>query len=833
MTTLRFAFRILFRTPFVAAVAIISLALGIGANAAIFSLFNQALLRPLPVDRPSQLVNLGAPGPKPGSQSCGQPGDCNAVFSYPMFRDLEKQQTVLTGLAAHVFFSANLAHDGQTTSATGALVSGSYFPVLGLSPRLGRLFTPSDDVPAGEPHLVILSYGYWRAGFGQRTDILGQPIIVNGETMTIVGVAPETFQGTTLGIEPKVFVPISMRGKMQPFFKGFDNRKSYWAYLFGRLKPGVTIDQARASINGQYHAIVNSVEAADQKGMSEATLKRFREKLLTMEPGARGQSSVHEQTQVPLTLLFVVTALVLLIACANVANLLLARSASRAGEMAVRLSIGANRRQLIGQLLFEACLLAILGGLAGLIVARWTLGAIGAMLPTQVNESLSFTLDPSVLAFSMGLALFTGIVFGLFPAFHSTRPDLASTLKENSRQPSGARSAARFRRGLVIAQIALSLALMAAAGLFTRSLMNISRVDLGIKIDSLITFGIAPQLNGYDAKRTLALFDQIEEQIGALPGVSGVTSSVVPLLSGDSYGNSVTVEGFPSGPDVDTNSRYDEVSPGFFKTVGIPFVSGRDFARSDVLGSRKVVIINQAFAEKFKLGRDAVGKLISRAVGDEAKLDTEIVGVVENSRYSDVKDQVPPVFYVPTQQDDQLGYASFYVRTTGQPAPVLAAIPGVIARLGRNLPIDQARLMPDQVSENVFLDRLITTLSAAFACVATILAAIGLYGVLAYTVAQRTREFGLRMALGADPARVRMLVMRQVGWMTLAGAVIGVGLALWLGSAASNLLYEIKGNDLGVLGISAVVLSVVALAAGLVPAIRASRIDPMRALRYE
>jgi predicted permease len=541
---------------------------------------------------------------------------------------------------------------------------------------------------------------------------------------------------------------------------------------------------------------------------------------------------VHTEARAPLTLLFSVTGVVLLIACANIANLLLARSAARSGEMALRLSIGASRGRLIGQLLFESCVLAGLGGLAGLLVARWTLGGIAAMLPADATESLSFSLDPAILLFATALSLATGLFFGLFPALHSTRPDLASTLKDNTRASAGTKSAARFRKSLVIAQIALSMTLLAAAGLFTRSLLNVSRVDLGIKIDNMVTFGISPQLSGYDPARTRALFDQIEDRLRALPGVSGVTISIVGLLVGNNYGQGVSVEGFAAGPDTDTGSRYDEVSPGFFKTMGIPLLAGREFTRADVIGGRKVAIVNETFAEKFKLGKNAVGKLMARSVGDAVKLEVEIVGLAQDAKYSEVKAKIPPVFYVPTQQDDQLGYGTFYVRSEGDPAPLLKAIPGVIASLDANLPVEGVRTMPQQVRENVFLDRMITTLSAAFAIVATVLAAIGLYGVLAYTVALRTREFGLRMALGADPQRVRGMVLWQVGWMTLIGAVVGIILAIGVGLLAANLLYEIKGYDPTVLVMSVVALSVVALSAGLIPAIRASRIDPMRALRY-
>src|SRR6266508_63184 len=388
MPNLRFAFRTLFKTPFVTIVAIVSLALGIGANAAIFSLFNQMLLRQLPVRQPEQRVNLGAPGPKPGSTSCNTAGDCEAVFSYPMFRDLEKSQTVFTGIAGHRIFGANLAYAKQTINGRGMMVSGSYFPVLGVQPALGRLIGPGDDPAPGESHVVVLSHSYWQRQFGSDPNALNQTMIVNGQTMTIVGVAPRGFDGTTLGVKPHVYVPITMREGMNPGWKGFDNRRSYSTYLFARLKPGVAIEQARAAMNAQYHAIVNDVEAPLQKGMSDQTMTRFRTKPLVVEPGGHGQSNVTGGAKAPLSLLLGVTVFVLLIACANIANLLLARSAARAGEMAVRLSIGASRWQLVAQLLGESCLLALFGGVASLLVARWTLDLIVSLIPRQAAETI-------------------------------------------------------------------------------------------------------------------------------------------------------------------------------------------------------------------------------------------------------------------------------------------------------------------------------------------------------------------------------------------------------------------------------------------------------------
>ena len=832
MRTLKFAFRTLFRQPFVTTVAIISLAFGIGANSAIFSLFDQMLLRPLPVTRPSELVDLAVPGPKPGSQSCNQAGDCDAVFSYAMFRDLERDNNgVFSGVVAHRAFGTNLAYKGQTSSSEGMFVSGSYFPTLGLKPALGRLLDYNDDKVIGEQHVAVLSHHYWQSQFGGSPAVLNDTMIVNGVPMTIVGVTPKGFEGTTLGSRPQVFVPITLRGVLEPPFKEFDNRRTYWIYAFARLKPGTTIDAAKARLNTRYHAIVNEIEAPLQTGMSAARLEQFRAKPIEVTPGARGQSSIHEEAKAPLAMLFGVTGVVLLIACANIANLLLARSAARKGEMALRLSIGASRGQLVRQLLVESCLLAMLGGLAGLIVAKATLNLIWSMLPSDASSTLTFSIEPSIMLFAGALSILTGVLFGLFPALQTTRPDLAATLKGLSGQSSSTRSAAWFRNALVTTQITLSTALLICAGLFAKSLIHVSRVDLGLKIDNLVTFSVSPRLNGYSPEKSMAFFGRAEEELAAVPGTLSVTTALVPLLAGSNWGTDVNVEGFPKGPDVDNNSRFNEVGPGYFKTTGVPLLAGREFARSDVKGAAKVAVVNEAFAEKFKLGRNAVGKLM--ASDGEDKLDTTIVGLVKNAKYSQVKDKVPPLFFSPYMQDENLGQMSFYVRTGLEKGAAMREIERVMTGLDRDLPLENLRTMNDQVKQNVFLDRMISTLSTAFALLATVLAAIGLYGVLAYTVAQRTREFGLRIALGAAPGRVRLMVMRQVALMTVVGVSAGAGIAYYAGKKVQSLLFEMQSHDPVVLGSSIAVLSLIALLAGLLPAIRASRIDPMRALRYE
>jgi predicted permease len=833
MLNIRYALRMLFRTPGVTAVACLSLALGIGANSAIFTLFHQILLRSLPVQEPHRLVNLSAPGPKPGSQSCSDIGPCEDVFSYPMFRDLEHEQTVFTGIAAHRGFGANLAYRGQTLSGQGLLVSGSYFPVLGLEPALGRLLGPGDDrAPGGDP-VVVLSYEYWRTRFDRSPAVLNDALTVNGQALTIVGVAPRGFGGTTAGSRPQVFVPITLRGLMAPGWEGFDERQDYWIYLFARLKPGVALERAAAAINVPYRAIVNDVEAPLQDGMSPPTMVQFRAKTVELAAGGRGQSELHGNARAPLLLLLGLTGLVLLIACANVANLLLARAAGRAGEMAVRLSIGAARRQLVGQLLTESCLLGVLAGAGGIVVAGWTLGLIASLLPAQVAETMSFTIDRATLWFTAALALGTGVLFGLVPALQSTRHDLVAALKGQAAQASGARAAARLRTTLVTAQIALAMTLLVSAGLFARSLANVGRVDLGLRSDHLVAFRVSPELNAYTPVQSHALFARLEEELAAVPGVAAVAGSMVPLISGNNWSSSISVEGFTADVDADRHASYNEIGPGFFRTLGIPLVAGREFTAADGPGAPKVAIVNQAFARKFGLGRDAVGRRMAPGMGNAVKLDIEIVGLVADAKYSEVKKEVPPQFFTPYRQDDELGSLTFYVRTGLAPEHVLASLGGVVRRLDRSLPVENLQTMDAQVRENVFVDRLIGSFSTAFALLATLLAAIGLYGVLAYTVAQRTREIGLRMALGADSGRVQRMVLGQVALMTLAGAAAGIPAALGLARLARSLLFGLEGHDPAVLAGAIAVLVLVALTSGAIPATRASRIDPMRALRYE
>ncbi len=825
------ALRIVRKSPFVSTVAVLSLALGIGANAAIFSLFDQLLLRALPVAAPHELVNLSAPGPKPGSTTCNQQGSCEEIFSYPMYRDLERSQSVLTGLVAHRAFGGSFAVRDEPFTAEGVWVSGSYFPTLGIQPAIGRLLGPADDEVPGAHDVVVISHALWMERYGGAPSAIGERLVVNGVSYTIVGVAPANFEGATIGSRPLAWLPLSMypnTGTPQPLF---ESRRRYWLYVFGRLKPGVTLEQASTALNTLYSPILADVEAPLQEGMSDATMQRFVTRRIEVTPGQRGQSNIHREAKTPLLMLFSVTGIVLLIACANVANLLLARGAGRATEMGVRLALGASRRQLVTQLLTEAVVLALLGGVASLFVAHWTLHLIGTLLPPIATESLSLSLQPSVMLFAGLLALGTGVVFGLFPALHSTRADLISAIRAGASQMTGGKAASRFRTTLVTVQVALSMALLVSAGLFIKSLTNVSRVELGADIDQLVTFAISPGRAGYDSTRASAFLARVEEELATIPGVTGVTSALVPLLAGNNWGTDVRVQGFAHGPDIDANARLNRVGPGYLATMGMSLLAGREFTHADVLGATPVALVNETFAAKFGLGRDAVGKFMG--IDGDDSLTVQIVGLMKDAKYSDVKDPVPPLFFTPWRQVANTTYLVFYVRSSLPSAQLLAAIPPLMRRLDATIPVEELKTMPQQVRENVFLDRMISILSAAFAVLATLLAGIGLYGVLSYSVTQRTREIGVRVALGANAARVRALILRQVALMVGIGGLLGITVALALGRAAQSLLFGLEGHDPLVFAASVLLLALVAFAAGYAPARRAAAIDPMQALRYD
>lgn len=824
----RYTIRGLRRAPGFALTVILTLALGTGANVAIFSVVDHTLIRPLPVPASDELVNLSSPGPKTGSTSGNSRlGPTSNVFSYPLFRDLERVQAVFTGVAAQRNFDANVVFKGEGSHEAGWLVSGSYFPVLGLQPALGRLLMPEDDRAIGAHPVTVLSHDYWRTRFDADPAVLNEGLVVNGHVMTIVGVAPANFVGTTLDDAPRIFVPVSMTGVMAPDRGGFDDRRYHWLYLFARLKPGVSRENAERIMNVPFAGIITDVELPAQSGgLSEAAREEFARRRLLLEPGAQGQRPERAELSRLAVLLFSITGIVLLMACANVANLLLARSAYRTAEFTVRMSVGAGRGRLVRHLLIESCLLAVTGCVVGAIFVVWTLGVMTPLLPGA--ETFRFELNAAIFLFSVLVSGGTVLLIGLYPALHSTRQDLSAALK-GSVTSSGSAAAARFRTLLTTTQIALSLALLVIAGLFTQSFLNVSRLELGIQPDNLLTFRISPELSGYTRASARVLAARVEQELASLPGVASVATSTIPLLDGFGWSNNVTVERSEGAQESPSTA---DVGPGYFRTVGIPLIAGREFAASDDANAPKVAIVNESFVRAFNLGQDVLGRRMGRGAGN-VPIDIEIVGVVRDARYSDIKSVPPPQFYLPYRQIQRFGAINFYVRSTAPAGPVLSMIAPLMMRVDRALPVENLRTMNDQVREAADTDRSMRTLSAAFAALAVLLAAVGLYGVLSYTVAQRRREIGVRMALGADAARITRLVLGRVGRMVFVGGIVGCGAALGLGRLAQSLLFGVEGPDPIVIAGAAIGVTVVACAAAALPAWRAARIHPMDALRAE
>jgi predicted permease len=830
LNDVRYALRGFALRPLFAIVVVLTLALGIGVNAAMYSIFEQVLLRPLPVHEPDRLVNLSSQNLGHGNVQCNNAGDCSAVFSYQMYRDLERVDGPFTGVAAHRYVDANLAYGGQTYAGHSMLVSGSYFGVLGIVPALGRVLGPSDDAIDGEAGAAVLSYEYWRNALGGDPAIVGQTLVVNGKPLTIVGVVPADFHGTTLDLHPQIYVPITFRWSTIPgSIPNHDNRGHRWAYVFARLKPGISIEQAAAAINPAYQAILNDVEAPQIQGSSEQDLAAFRAKTLSLEPGARGQTSLRTYASAPLTVLLVATCLVLLIACVNVANLMLVRGSSRGGEIAVRASLGASRSRIVWLLLVEVLLLTAIAAIASVPLTLSAIWGIAALLPSVAAGTFEARLDPTTVGITAALALFSAAVFGVAPALKLVRTTPGQVLRAEGARATGGRLAARFRTALTTVQIALSMALLVLAGWFARSLMNAERVDVGMRTDSLVTFAVAPERNGYALPRAAALFDELERELAALPGVTGVGTSVVPLLANANWNNNVAVEGV--GTTGGANVSLNSIGPGFFRTLGAPLLAGRDFADSDSADRPKVAIVNERFVEKFGLGRDALGKRMS--IGQGGPLDVEIVGVVRDAKYSEIKDPTPAQVFGPRAQSFPTSALNFYVRSTIDPLALRKTIEQVLARADPNLPLMEFRTMHEVVNENLAGDRLMSTLALVLAGLATLLASLGLYGVLSYGVAQRTHEIGLRLALGAPPERLRAMVLRQVAWMSTIGSVLGLLAALLIGRAARSLLFELSPSDPVALAGAVVALGAVVVAAGYLPARRASQIDPVVALRSE
>lgn len=833
-TDIRFGLRMLVKSPSFTAIAVLTLALGIGANTAIFSLMNQVLLRDLPIQNPNELEILRAPGPVTGHVSTD--GDETESFSYPMYKGLRDTNSVFSGILARYGFSASVSNHGQTDRAVGEVVSGNYFDVLGVRPAIGRLFTQEDDrVPSAEPY-AVLSNSYWKRHFGGDPSILNKVLLVNNVEITVVGVSQAGFSGVQVGKTPDLYVPMMMTPLMTEYGETLDQWNDYWMTLLARRKPGVSEKQAEAGINAAYKPLLREQLPQIKSAWNEKKRQQFLDKKILLSSGAHGRTVLQRDSGGSIITLFVMVGLVLLIACTNVANLLLARGASRQREFAIRTAMGASRSRMIRQLFIESLLCACGGGVMGILLGTWLMRILTPIVIENAGiQGLSDSLDKSVLGFALAATALSGIFFGLLPAWRVTRAGVTDVIKDQGSTSSASVSHVGFRKLLVAGQVAFTMLLLAGAGLFVRSLWNLRNQDLGMRADNVITFSVQPLLNGYDLPRSIALFDQMRARIAALPGVRSVGSGDVPTLTGDDEGSNITVEGGMQAqlPDDLQDVDHISVSPNYFSTLGIPLLAGREFTEADGATAPKVALVSEAMAKRFFPGRNAVGLHFAFGGGPKTVPDIQIVGVVKDVKQEHVSSSAQPYVYIPYAQRPKLREMTFYVRSERDPLLLASSLQDVVRQMDPNLPVFDLKTMERVVEDDLFSARMVAVLSACFAGLAALLAALGIYGVLAYVVVQRTREIGIRMALGAVAGDVRRLILREVGTMVLIGVGVGLPAAFGLARFSESLLYGVHAGDPAAYAVGLGLIAMIALVACFIPARRATRVDPLVALRYE
>jgi putative ABC transport system permease protein len=828
---LRYTVRTLLKSPSFPLVAVLSLAFGIGANTAIFTLLDQVLLRSLPVQAPEQLKVLHFTGGDEGSLRSRDEG--GLYFSYPMYRDLRDRNTVFSGMLATLHYEIAANWHGQTERAIGELVSGNYFELLGVRPALGRVFQQSDDVAPEDNPIAVLNYGYWQRRFGGDPSVLNQTIRLNDHPFTVIGVTAPNFRSVVVGDAPDIFAPMMMKAQITPGWNDLDERRSRWLNIVARLKQGVPAKQAEAAMNPLWYSL-REMEMGQMKNKGQRFRTEFLTTHLSLLDGAKGLSPIRNGFSKPLVALMAMVGLVLLIACANVANLLLARGASRQKEMAIRFALGASRLQVMRQLVLESLVLASVGGALGIILASWVAALLLRSLPAESSLPLAFSSSPDLrtLGFAIAISALTGIVFGLVPAFQTTHSGIASALKDQAGSVAGGGGQARFRKLLVAAQTGLSLLLMVGAGLFARSLYNLKNQDLGFRTDHLLAFDIDPKLNSYTAPQIFSLYDRLLSAIRSEPGVRSVAYSRMGLLADNSAGSNITVAGYHEKEGEDMNPNMDNVSPGYFSALGIPLLAGREFNASDGKGAPKVAIVNEKFQRYFFGNESAVGRWFGFGGGNGTKLDIQIVGVAKDGKYAKVRQTTPRFIYLPYLQDEAFG-GTIYIRTSQDPAQAAGAARREVQRLDPNLPVTNLASMDRLIDDNIWLDRMVAALSMGFGLLATVLAAIGLYGVLAFMVARRTREIGIRLAVGASQSTILRLVMTEVSLVAGTGILVAIPVSLGLTRYVKSQLFGLSSTDPWTFVGAALFLALVGIVAAYFPARHAMRVDPVTALRWE
>jgi predicted permease len=818
-----------------ALVAVLSMALGIGANTAIFTLVDQVLLRQLPVESPDQLVLITAEGSQYGNGW----GEGNEL-SYPRYADLRDHNEVFTGMLGRFPYPLHISFGGRTERVLGELVTGTYFPVLGVGAELGRTFAPNDDtIPNGHP-IAVLSHAYWKSRFAGDPHIVGKTLIVSNHPMTIVGVAREGFDGVNKGTATQVFVPLMMVGSLTTLTDAIPDRNMRWVGTFARLRPGVTLEQAKAALQPYYHSLLQmEVKEARFARASTGDKESFLKGTVGLTPALHGRSDLQRELTRPLWMLTAIVGCVLLIACANVANLLLARASGRQREMAVRLAVGATRGRILQQLLIESVLIAVLGGIAGVACATW-----GAQFLLEFFRDPSSTLtisaapDVRILVFTAVVSIATGVAFGFIPALQSARPGLAPTLKNEGGSVVGG-SSGRLRRVLVVAQVALSLLLLIGAGLFIRSLHNLMTVHSGYDTTHLISFSVNPERNGYEGVRSKQFGKSLLERVRVLPGVTNAGFASNDLFRGGSWNSGITIEGLPS-QDKRVVTHNNRISAGYFHAMGMKIVAGRDFdARDENMGPvaegvhPPVVIVNQTFVKSYLGDRYPIGVHIGFGRDPGTPTPIEIVGVVTDAKYRSLRGETEPQAFFPYLGGSGVFGFTMYVRTTTTPDAMFPVLRRAVEQIDPNLPLYAMQTFDARIARSVSNERLIASLSSAFGVLATVLAMIGLYGVLTYVVTQRTREIGIRMALGALSREVAAMILGDVAMLVGVGVAIGLPVAWALGRYVQNQLFGVEATDPATVVAAVVLLVCVAAVVGYIPARRAARISPLFALRHD
>lgn len=836
---LKYAVRILVKDPGYAAIVVLSLALGIGANTAIFSLIDNLLLRQLPVDHPEELVILSDPGTS-GVTNGSEKGE-RSLYSYTEFVNLRDHNQVFSSMFASESSQQQLgvtvdpANDSNE-QVQMRLVTGEYFSVLRVHALLGRVFTTDEDKTPGASPVAVISYDYWKRRFALDPSVIGKTLRAHNTIFSIIGVTPQGFLGETVGESPDVWFPMMMQGQLIRGREWLVQSKTVmdkvmWLHVFGRLKPGVTLEKAQASVNLTFQQML-AAEIGSK--MTEAQRREYLDQRIKISNGSKGASGLRDGYHEPLLVLMSLVGLVLLIACANVANLLLVRATARQKEIALRLALGAGRGRLVGQLMTESILLALLGGGLGILLAAWGDSVLLGLVAGRMNSvPLDIHPDARILGFTLVISLLTGILFGLAPAISATRLDLAPTLKDAARGMSPGRSRLGLGKILVVSQVAMSLLMLVGAGLFVRSLKMLTSVNLGYNPDKLLLVRIDPISSGYKGAALLQLHHELLDRMLTIPGVRAVTLSEDGLFSQSEDGDPIAIQGLVPKSGQDMNARFDQVGPNYFSTVGIPILMGRDISANDSGAAPRVGLINQTMAQYYFGKGNPIGRQISDTYPDNLA-SFEVVGVVADARYNSIREKTPRRFYVPAFNPIvPVGSAYYLIRTFASPTSVAEAVRHEIASVDKTLTVTKLNTLADLVDDSLVRDRLIATLSSSFGALALVLASIGLYGVMSYAVARRTSEIGVRMALGAPRGSVLWMVLRETLVLAAIGIAIGLPAALAASRLVASRLYGLSANDPLTIVAAALLLAAVAALAGFIPARRASQVDPIVALRYE